>query len=202
MSAPKFYNALIRTIFAKSRPKRPNPLSAASPDSSSSDILVVRRRMNLANTLPIRRIFFVPFLVAWLVEQELRLEWHGVVWVPNELVALAIFLTAAATDLLDGYLARRWGQITTVGTLLDPIADKLLISAALVSLVQIRLVPAWMVVLIIGREFAVSGLRSIAAAVGYTIQASDMGKTKMITPWVAISRILLSIRRPAWQGVE
>jgi len=156
--------------------------------------------MNVPNTLTILRIFFVPFLVASLVEQELRLEWHGVVWVPNELVALAIFLTAAATDLLDGYLARRWGQITTVGTLLDPIADKLLISAALVSLVQIRLVPAWMVVLIIGREFAVSGLRSIAAAEGYTIEASDMGKTKMITQVVAISMILLSIRWPALQG--
>jgi len=156
--------------------------------------------MNVPNTLTILRIFFVPFLVASLVEQELHLEWHGVIWVPNELVALAIFLTAAATDLLDGYLARRWGQITTVGTLLDPIADKLLISAALVSLVQIRLVPAWMVVLIIGREFAVSGLRSIAAAEGYTIQASDMGKTKMITQVVAISMILLSIRWPALQG--
>src|SRR5258708_32328044 len=99
MSAPKFYNALIRTIFAKSRPKRPNPLSVVSPGSSSSDILVIRRGMNVPNTLTILRIFFVPFLVASLVEQELRLEWHGVVWVPNELVALAIFLTAAATDL-------------------------------------------------------------------------------------------------------
>jgi CDP-diacylglycerol---glycerol-3-phosphate 3-phosphatidyltransferase len=156
--------------------------------------------MNVPNTLTILRIFFVPFLVASLVEQELRLEWRGVVWLPNELVALAIFLTAAATDLLDGYLARRWGQITTVGMLLDPIADKLLISAALVSLVQIRLVPAWMVVLIIGREFAVSGLRSIAAAEGYTIQASDMGKTKMITQVIAISMILLSIHWPWLQG--
>src|SRR5216684_1436358 len=156
--------------------------------------------MNLPTTLTILRIFFVPFLVAVLVEQDLRIEWHGSVLVSNEFLALSIFLIAAATDLLDGYLARRWGQITTVGTLLDPIADKLLISAALVSLVQIRLVPAWMVVLIIGREFAVSGLRSIAAAEGYTIQASDMGKTKMITQVVAISMILLSIRWPALQG--
>lgn len=149
--------------------------------------------MNLPNTLTILRIFFVPFLVAVLVEQDLRIDWHGVL-VANEFLALAIFLAAAATDLLDGYLARRWGQITTVGTLLDPIADKLLISAALVSLVQIRRVPAWMVVLIIGREFAVSGLRSIAAAEGYTIQASDLGKTKMITQVIAISMVLVSIR--------
>jgi CDP-diacylglycerol---glycerol-3-phosphate 3-phosphatidyltransferase len=156
--------------------------------------------MNLPNTLTILRIFFVPFLVAVMVEQNLRIEWRGAVLVTNAFLALAIFLIAAATDLLDGYLARRWKQITTVGTLLDPIADKLLISAALISLVQIRRVPAWMVVLIIGREFAVSGLRSIAAAEGYTIHASDLGKTKMITQVVAISMILVSIRWEALSG--
>ncbi len=155
--------------------------------------------MNLPNALTILRIFFVPFLVAVLVEQDLRIEWRGAVLVTNAFLALSIFLIAAVTDLLDGYLARRWKQITTVGTLLDPIADKLLISAALVSLVQIRRVPAWMVVLIIGREFAVSGLRSIAAAEGYTIQASDLGKTKMITQVVAITMVLLSIR---WQSLN
>ncbi len=155
-------------------------------------------RMNVPNALTILRIFFVPFLVAVLVEQDLRIEWHGVV-LPNEFLALAIFLIAAATDLLDGHLARRWGQITTVGMLLDPIADKLLISAALVSLVQIRRVPAWMVVLIVGREFAVSGLRSIAAVEGYTIQASDLGKTKMITQVIAISMVLVSIH---WQALN
>lgn len=155
--------------------------------------------MNLPNALTILRIFFVPFLVAVLVEQDLRVQWHGVVLVTNAFLALGIFLAAAGTDLLDGYLARRWKQITTVGTLLDPIADKLLISAALVSLVQIRKVPAWMVVLIIGREFAVSGLRSIAAAEGYTIRASDLGKTKMITQVTAISMVLLSIR---WEALN
>jgi CDP-diacylglycerol---glycerol-3-phosphate 3-phosphatidyltransferase len=155
--------------------------------------------MNLPNALTILRIFFVPFLVAVLVEQDLRIEWRGAVLVSNAFLALSIFLIAAVTDLLDGYLARRWKQITTVGTLLDPIADKLLISAALISLVQIRRVPAWMVVLIIGREFAVSGLRSIAAAEGYTIQASDLGKTKMITQVVAITMVLLSIR---WQSLN
>ena len=155
--------------------------------------------MNLPNALTILRIFFVPFLVAVLVEQDLRIEWRGAVLVSNAFLALSIFLIAAVTDLLDGYLARRWKQITTVGTLLDPIADKLLISAALVSLVQIRRVPAWMVVLIIGREFAVSGLRSIAAAEGYTIQASDLGKTKMITQVVAITMVLMSIR---WESLN
>src|SRR3984893_2324409 len=154
------------------------------------------RPMNLPTTLTILRIFFVPFLVAVLVEQDLRIEWHGIVLVSNEFLARSIFLIAAATDLLDGYLARRWGQITTVGMLLDPIADKLLISAALVSLVQTHRVPAWMVVLIIGREFAVTGLRSIASAEGYTIRASDLGNTKMITQVIAISMVLLSIH---WQ---
>ena len=101
--------------------------------------------MNLPNALTILRIFFVPFLVAVLVGQDKRIEWRGAVLVTNAFLALSIFLVAAGTDLLDGYLARRWKQITTVGTLLDPIADKLLISAALVSLVQIRMVPAWMV---------------------------------------------------------
>ena len=121
----------------------------------------------------------------------------GDVPVTNEWLALAIFLAAAGTDLLDGYLARRWRQVTTIGTLLDPIADKLLISAALISLVQVRVLPGWMAILIIGREFAVSGLRSIAAAEGYTIKASDLGKTKMFRQVVAISCMLLAVRHPA-----
>ncbi len=151
--------------------------------------------MNVPNSLTIARIFFVPLLVAVLVEESVAVRLGGVV-ITNEWLALAIFLAAAGTDLLDGFLARRWGQITTIGTLLDPIADKLLISAALISLVQAHAAPAWMVVLIIGREFGVSGLRSIAAAEGYTIKASDLGKTKMIAQVVAISFLLLSIRHP------
>src|ERR1700723_1381577 len=152
-----------------------------------------RTRMNLPNALTILRIFFVPFLVAVLVEQDLRIEWHGTVWMPNEFLALIIFWVAAATDLLDGYLARRWGQVTTIGTLLDPIADKLLVSAALISLVQVRVVPGWLVVLLVGREFAVSGLRSIAAVEGYTIKASELGKTKTFWQVLAISLLMISM---------
>jgi CDP-diacylglycerol--glycerol-3-phosphate 3-phosphatidyltransferase len=151
--------------------------------------------MNVPNSLTIARIFFVPLLVAALVGKSVAIRVGGLV-ITNEWLALAIFLAAAATDLLDGFLARRWGQITTIGTLLDPIADKLLISAALISLVQVNAAPAWMVVLIIGREFAVTGLRSIAAAEGYTIKASELGKTKMIAQVIAISVLLLSIRHP------
>src|SRR5215467_7639802 len=135
--------------------------------------------MNVPNSLTIARIFFVPLLVAALVKENVAVRVFGVL-ITNEWLALAIFLTAAGTDLLDGFLARRWGQITTIGTLLDPIADKLLVSAALISLVQVQAAPAWMAVLVIGREFAVTGLRSIAAAEGYTIRASELDKTKMI----------------------
>jgi len=152
--------------------------------------------MNLPNTLTILRIFFVPLLVAALVQENVGRRF-GSVQVTNEWLALAIFLVAAGTDLLDGYLARRWSQVTTIGTLLDPIADKLLVSAALISLVQVRVLPGWMAILIIGREFAVSGLRSIAAAEGYTIKASDLGKTKMFSQVVAISVMLVSVRHPA-----
>jgi CDP-diacylglycerol--glycerol-3-phosphate 3-phosphatidyltransferase len=151
--------------------------------------------MNLPNLLTLLRIFFVPLLVAALVQEDYTLRFSGIT-VENEFIALAIFLAAATTDLLDGYLARRWGQVTTVGTLLDPIADKLLISAALISLVQVRIMPAWMAILIIAREFAVSGLRGIAAAEGYVIHASDMGKTKMLTQVAGIALILLSIHFP------
>ena len=149
--------------------------------------------MNIPNFLTIARIFFVPLLVAALVQQDVKVLWRGIVFT-NDLLALAIFLAAAVTDLLDGYLARRWGQVITIGTLLDPIADKLLVSAALISLVQIHAIAAWMVVLIVGREFAVTGLRSIAAAEGYTIAASELGKTKTILQVAAISAVLLSLR--------
>src|SRR5580700_2111285 len=153
--------------------------------------------MNLPNLLTLARIFLVPLLVAALLADGATMNWEQWVPVSREIFALGVFLAAAATDLLDGYLARRWRQVTTVGTLLDPIADKLLISAALVSLVDIHRVPAWIVILIIGREFAVSGLRSIAAASGYTIMASELGKTKMVAQVVAIALVIAGIRWPA-----
>src|SRR6202048_1910782 len=157
--------------------------------------------MNLPNALTLLRIFFVPLLVAVLVEQNAYVAWRGNTLLSNDLLALAIFLVAAVTDLLDGYLARKWRQVTTVGTLLDPIADKLLISAALISLVQIRRIPAWMVVVIVGRGFAVAGLRSIAAAEGFTVKASELGKTKMVLQVVAISLVMLDFRWPGLSGI-
>ncbi|MBC7926962.1 MAG: CDP-diacylglycerol--glycerol-3-phosphate 3-phosphatidyltransferase [Bryobacteraceae bacterium] len=149
--------------------------------------------MNLPNFLTLVRIFFVPLLVAALVQRNYTIDAFGF-HITNDYIALIIFLAAATTDLLDGYLARRLGQITTVGTLLDPIADKLLVSAALISLVQVQALPAWMTIFVIGREFAVSGLRSIAAAEGYVIKASDLGKLKLVTQVLAISLLMISIR--------
>lgn len=152
--------------------------------------------MNIPNALTLLRIFFVPLLVSAMVQEKVSFHLGGT-FVSNDLLALAIFLFAAVTDLLDGYLARRWGQVTTVGTLLDPIADKLLVSAALIALVQVRAVPGYLVILVVGREFAVTGLRSIAATEGYTIKASDLGKTKMIAQVVAVSALLLGLRHPS-----
>ncbi len=152
---------------------------------------------NLPNLLTLVRIFLVPLLVAALVQQNFRIHWGDKLLLANNFFALTVFLAAALTDLLDGYLARRWKQVTTVGTLLDPVADKLLISAALISLVEIRLLPGWMVILIISREFAVSGLRSIAAAEGYTIKAGELGKSKMMFQVLGVSLVLLSTRWPA-----
>ncbi len=149
---------------------------------------------NLPNSLTLVRIFLVPLFVAALVLHNFQITWGGRILIANDFFALIVFLAAAVTDLLDGYLARRWQQVTTVGTLLDPIADKLLISAALISLVEMRLLPGWMVILIISREFAVSGLRSIAAAEGYTVKASDIGKWKMVFQVIGVSLVMMSIR--------
>jgi CDP-diacylglycerol--glycerol-3-phosphate 3-phosphatidyltransferase len=148
--------------------------------------------MNLPNTLTVARIFLVPLLVSVLLT---KFEGRLVVGLPVELVAAAIFGLASLTDWLDGYLARRRKQVTWVGQVLDPIADKLLISATLVSLVQLDLAPAWMVAVIIGREFAITGLRSIAYARGLAMPASPLGKLKMMSQVIAILLLILGWER-------
>ena len=148
--------------------------------------------MNLPNSLTIARIFLVPVLVSVLLT---KFEGRLVLGLPVELVGAAIFGLASLTDWLDGYLARRRGQVTWVGQVLDPIADKLLISATLVSLVQLDLAPAWMVAVIIGREFAVTGLRSLAYARGLTMPASPLGKAKMVSQVIAILLLILGWER-------
>jgi len=143
--------------------------------------------MNLPNALTLTRMFLVPLLVVVLLTE---FEGRQVLGVSKELLGAAIFALASLTDWLDGYLARRRRQVTWIGQMLDPVADKLLTSAAFISLVQLNLAPAWMVALIIGREFAVTALRSLAYSKNITIPASSLGKGKMVSQVVAILLIL------------
>jgi CDP-diacylglycerol--glycerol-3-phosphate 3-phosphatidyltransferase len=144
--------------------------------------------VNLPNSLTLLRIFIVPILVVVLLTPFSE-NWFGL---PRHILGVGIFLAAALTDYLDGHFARSRDQVTRLGQLLDPIADKLLISAALISLVENQLAPAWAVVIIIGREFAVTGLRSIAAADGLVISASKMGKFKMLVQVFTVALLIAS----------
>ena len=152
--------------------------------------------MNLPNSLTLLRIFFVPVLIVILLTRSPNVELWGFP-MHFEFWGVLILLMAAATDWADGYLARRRLQVTTLGILLDPIADKLLISSAFISLVHMHLAPAWMVVIIIGREFTVLGLRNIASAEGFTIAASALGKTKMVLQVCAVAVLIAGARHPS-----
>ncbi len=138
--------------------------------------------MNLPNALTLSRIFLTPLLVVILLTRIDGKEIYGVV----------IFVVAALTDYLDGYIARKRNQVTDVGKLLDPIADKLLITSAFISLVELNLAPAWMVVIIVGREFAVSGIRSIAASQGYVMPANALGKLKTVCQVLTIVVLIVA----------
>jgi CDP-diacylglycerol---glycerol-3-phosphate 3-phosphatidyltransferase len=144
--------------------------------------------MNLPNALTLARIVLVPLLVVVLLT---KFEGHMILGVPKAYVAAGIFGLASLTDWLDGYLARRRQQVTVLGQLLDPVADKLLISAALISLVQLGVAPAWMAAIIIGRELAVTGLRGVAQSRGVIMPASPLGKIKMGAEVVAILLLIL-----------
>ncbi len=144
--------------------------------------------MNLPNYLSFARILMVPILVVVLLTRVTN----------HELIGVLVFWVASLTDLLDGYLARRWKQVTTLGKLLDPLADKLLISGALISLVELDLAPAWMTFIILGREMAITGLRGIASEEGITIAAERMGKWKLGAQIAAISCLILGPKLDAW----
>lgn len=150
--------------------------------------------MNLPNSITLIRILSIPVLI-WILSSH-----FSSVPGEKEILASAIFIAAAMTDGIDGYLARKRDQITTIGILLDPLADKLLIAAAFVVLVQLspELVPAWVAIIVIGREFLVSGLRSIAASEGFTIEASHLGKFKMVVQIVAVVAVILDLRWKEW----
>lgn len=139
--------------------------------------------LNIPNLLSLSRILSVPVFILLMLD-------------PSPVRALAagiVFSVASATDWLDGYLARKWGQVTKIGKLLDPIADKILIMSALVILVEIRsdVVPAWIAIVIIAREFAVTGLRAMAAAEGIIIPAETVGKYKVGAQITAVLSLLL-----------
>ncbi len=151
--------------------------------------------MNLPNSITLIRIFSIPLLI-WILSSSRFSSANG----EKELLASALFIAASMTDGIDGYLARKRGQITTMGILLDPLADKLLIAAAFVALVQLNpaLVPAWVAIVVIGREFLVSGLRSIAASEGFTIEASNLGKFKMVVQIVSVVTVILDHHWKEW----
>ncbi|MBW8713158.1 MAG: CDP-diacylglycerol--glycerol-3-phosphate 3-phosphatidyltransferase [Acidobacteria bacterium] len=154
--------------------------------------------MNLPNAITIGRIFLVPLLVVVLLT---KFEGRLILGIRKELVGAAIFGIASLTDWLDGYLARRRKQVTPLGQFMDPLADKLLITAALVSLVQMDLAQSWMVVVILGREIAVTVLRSLAQSRGVSIPASPLGKFKMVSQVTAILLLILADHVPMFAAL-
>jgi CDP-diacylglycerol--glycerol-3-phosphate 3-phosphatidyltransferase len=152
--------------------------------------------VNLPNSITLSRIASVPLLI-WVLSSRFPFQ-----SVPGEqeLIASALFILASTTDGIDGYIARRRGQVTTTGMLLDPLADKLLVTAGYIILVAYnpRIVPPWIAVLVIGREFLVSGLRSIASSEGFTIEASEIGKLKTVIQIVSVVAAILNHRWDYW----
>lgn len=138
-------------------------------------------KLNLPNKITLARIFIVPLIVVFLIRPD---GWSNT-------IAGALFILASLTDWLDGHLARRRNQVTDLGKMLDPIADKILVAAGLIPLVALGRVPVWMVVVLLGREFAVTGLRFISLSEGLTIPASRMGKYKTVLQVVAIAMLIL-----------
>jgi CDP-diacylglycerol---glycerol-3-phosphate 3-phosphatidyltransferase len=152
--------------------------------------------MNLPNSITMSRIVMIPLLL-WILTPHF--PWHGNG--AQEVTASVLFVLASITDGLDGYLARKRKQITTMGMLLDPLADKIMVAGALIALVAYNpvVVKVWIVVIIVGREFLISGLRSIASSEGFTIEASDLGKLKTVTQIVCVVSAILAHQWYQWQ---
>ncbi|MFZ0661272.1 MAG: CDP-diacylglycerol--glycerol-3-phosphate 3-phosphatidyltransferase [Acidobacteriaceae bacterium] len=152
--------------------------------------------MNLPNSITVSRIAAVPIFI-WMLSPYFP---HGGFYGEQEIIAALFFILVSITDGVDGYLARRRGQITTMGMLLDPLADKLLITAAYITLVEYNphVVKPWIAVVVIGREFLVTGLRSIASTEGFTIQASDIGKLKTVIQIVSVGVVILDHGWHVW----
>ena len=153
--------------------------------------------MNLPNSITLSRIVMIP-LFLWILSAHFPWQGrHG----EQEIMAAVLFVLASITDGLDGYLARKRHQITTMGMLLDPIADKVMVTSALIALVAYspQIVKVWIAVVIISREFLISGLRSIASSEGFTIQASDLGKLKTFLQIFAVVSVILAHHWDKWQ---
>ena len=154
---------------------------------------------NIPNLLSISRVFLAPLVVVFLTVRGLRrfdsIEIAGFNMVLNigDMIAGAVFIAASLTDAADGYIARKHGIVINLGKFIDPLADKILVVAALVSLVELRRLPAWIVVIIVSREFIVSGARMVAAAEGVVIHASKGGKAKTVSQIIAIIMMILDI---------
>ncbi|WP_068774693.1 CDP-diacylglycerol--glycerol-3-phosphate 3-phosphatidyltransferase [Paenibacillus sp. FJAT-26967] len=150
--------------------------------------------MNLANKITLARIFLVPIIMFFMLVnvQFPHIEISSFTITYNQIIAALIFIIAASTDSLDGYIARKNKQVTNLGKLLDPLADKLLVTAVLVSLVEMDKVDAWIVIVIISREWAVTGLRQIALLEGSVIMASKWGKAKTAAQITAIIALLIN----------
>lgn len=150
--------------------------------------------MNLPNKITMARIILIPIIILFLLVgfDFGRIEFGGNVITVSEIIAVLVFIIAASTDGLDGYIARKRKMVTNLGKLLDPLADKLLITAALISLVEMERLGAWIAIVIISREFAVTGLRLIAVENGYVIAASKLAKWKTTVQIVALVALMLN----------
>lgn len=165
--------------------------SAAERGKTEAAAPVKNPNLNLPNTLTVFRLALIP---AILYSFDGRFYEH-------QLVAFALFVAASISDSLDGRIARRYAKVTTVGKFLDPLADKLLILAVLALLVQDALLPAWVVVVIVGRELLITGLRTIGAAQGLIIAATPFGKTKTISQMLAVGLVMLERPYPALSAI-
>lgn len=150
--------------------------------------------MNLPNKITISRIFLIPL---FLIILTINFDW-GEISIGNntlpvtQLVGSIIFIIASLTDWLDGYIARKYNLITNMGKFLDPLADKLLVSAAFIMLIELQIAPAWIIVVIISREFAITGFRLVAAGEGVVLAASSMGKLKTVSQILAVILLMLN----------
>ena len=161
--------------------------------------------LNLPNSLTFLRIFFVPFLVGIILAPPWALAENPLIANTielREMLGVGLFLAASMTDWLDGYFARKRNQVTTLGVLLDPVADKLLMSAAFIALVETQVAPAWMVIIIVGRELAVTGLRAVASSAGVILKASIWGKYKTGSQVIAIVLLILTNSLARWGRYE